>query len=458
MSVRRTLLLLTLLMFSLPVVAFWAQDSLQADQYLTLQNLQIHTVDYGTVELVVSAIGAIEAHQNVSLSFTSGGRVAEIFVRNGDYVQAGDPLMRLANEAQRLAYVQAALNLERAQLELDDLTAPPDEHDVRIAQANLDSAWGAYMSIQNAVTDDDIQAAELAYQQARETYDTLRAARDQAIGGYDSPAYNTLDAQAGAASFNTEIARLRLESLRTGNQAQLNTAYARVVQAQAELERVQAGPQSFQIEQAELRIRQAETQLQRAEQDYYRTLLTAPFSGVIAVSDIEAGSLVTPGRPVVQLTDLSALHLTVKVDEIDIGKIETGLSARVQLDALPRLEMPASLQSIAQFGESDGGLVSYDVKVSLLDTDLRIRVGMTAEAAIVVDVRQGVVVVPNIFIRRDRDNRAFVDVLRGETLVSDVEITLGLIGQENSEVVAGLQLGDVIALDLAGNRFDFFGG
>jgi HlyD family secretion protein len=457
MSVRRSLLVLALLMIALPTGVFWSSINSAAEAENQLANLQVHTIERGTVEVLVAAIGQIEASQVARLSFPTSGRLAEVFVERDNRVNAGDPLARLENDAQRIAYQQTLLAFQRAELELERLRGPVDEDDIRIAQANLDNAWGVYMSAQNAVSDEDIRAAELAYEQARGTYDTLRAERDRAFGGYGSPTYQTLDAQTGAASFNAEIARLRLEQLRTGNQPQLNAAYARVVQAQRELERVEAGPQPFEIQQAEIAVRQAQSRLEQAEQEYYRTLLVAPFDGVVSALSVEVGGLVRPGVAVVELTDISTLKLAVQVDEIDISLIDTGLPARVQFDAVPNVQLPARLLRIAPFGSSDGGITTYDVDIALDGTDPDVRVGMTAEASIVVEERQDVPVVPNLYIRRDRGDRAYADVLRDGRLVQNVEVTLGLIGQEYSEIAAGLQPGDVVAIDLTAGRFNLFG-
>lgn len=456
MSVRRSLLILALLMIALPPGVLWVNANRNAADDISTRNLQVHTVGSGSVEVLVSAIGSVEAAQVVNLNFPTAGRVAEIFVEAGDQVSAGDPLIRLANDGQRIAYEQALLELESAEIELERLRGPVSESDLRIAQANLDSAWGQYLSAQNAISDQDIRAAELAYQQARENYDTLRTERDRAVGGFGSPTYQTLDALTGAASFNTEIARLRLENLRSGTRPQLNAAYARVLQAQRELERVEAGPNGVQIEQAEIRVRQAQAGVTRAEREYYRTLLTAPFDGIVSALMTEIGGLTGPGVTVIELTDVSQLQLTVQVDEIDISLIEAGQPARIQIDALPGIELNAALDRIAPSGTPDNGIVSYAVDVAFLESAVDVRVGMTAEASVVVEEVHDVLVVPNLYIRRDRSNRAFVDVLRDGRLVSDVEITLGLIGQDNSEVVAGLQLGDVVAIDPASDRF--FGG
>ena len=155
-----------------------------------------------------------------------------------------------------LRYDQAQLTLQIAQLQKDKLLAGPDESQIAIAQANVNSARGAVSSIQNAVSPDDLHAAELDYDQAQQALES--AQHDRAFSGGTQEEVDLLDARVGEASFNAEIARLNLESLQNGNPAQLNAAYARVTQAQAELDRLRAGASDDDISRADAAIAQAQ--------------------------------------------------------------------------------------------------------------------------------------------------------------------------------------------------------
>jgi HlyD family secretion protein len=151
--------------------------------------------------------------------------------------------------------------------------------------------------------------------------------------------------------------------------------------------------------------------------------------------------------------------MRAEVDEVDIRQIAVGMPARVQLDALPNTLLDGTIDQIAVLGRDKEGIVSYDVKVVLNNIDPRVRHGMTAEAAVVVQEQQDVLVVPNQFIRLDRrNNQAFVNVQREDGTQEEIEIQLGLQGQDSSEVVSGLSEGTVIALDLSGGAFSLFGG
>jgi RND family efflux transporter MFP subunit len=460
MSIRRSLFVLTLITLVLPVVVLAQRASqTQISAAVQRENIQLHTVERGDVALVVNAIGSIEASEVAQLSLTTPGRIREVLVQEGDYVLAGDVLVQQVDDTQRIAYEQALLALDLANLQLQELLQPVDEEDIRIAEANVRSAWGAVQSAQNMVSDGDLRAAQLSIEQAQAAYDEAVRQRSFASGGQSDEAYALLDAKVGEASFNLGIAQLRLDSLRSVNRGQLGAAYARARQAEAELERVKAGPRPADIERAELAVRQAELKLDEAATAHRRMRLTAPFDGIVSRVYVEAGSIGAPGVPAVELTRTDSLHLRAEVDEVDIYQVVVGMPARVQLDALPGTRLEGVIDQIAVQGRDKDGIVSYDVKVLLSNIDPRVRHGMTAEAAVVVREQRDTLVVPNQFVRLDRrNNQAFVNVMNTDGTQQEIPIQLGLQGQDNSEVISGLDEGTVIALDLSGGAFSLFGG
>src|SRR5690606_31035455 len=333
MSIRRSLFVLAVITLVLPVVVLAQQASQAAlSAAVQSQNIQLHPVERGDVLVLVNAIGAIEADDVAQLSFTVPGRIREVLVEEGDYVLAGDVLVEQVDDIQRIAYEQALLALDLANLQLQDLLEPVDEEDIRVAEANVRSAWGAVQSAQTAVSADDIAAAELRVQQAEAAYQEALRRRTTAQGGQADEQYALLDAQLGEASFNVEAARLQLESLRRANRGPLGAAYARALQAEAELERVKAGPRQIDIDRAEMAVRQAELQVDEAATAYNRMRLVAPFDGVVSRIYVEEGALAAPGLPVIELTNVASLRVRAEVDEVDIRQISVGLPARVQVD------------------------------------------------------------------------------------------------------------------------------
>jgi len=458
MSVRRSLMVLAILMLVVPALVFAARAR-QIQNAKPDQNLQFYAVAQGSVDVAVTAIGRVEAEATARLRFMEAGRVAEVLVQAGDIVRAGDVLARLESNDEQIALERAQLSLQLAELEKEDLLQPPDAGDIAIAEAQLNSAWGAYLGLQNSVAPEDIQAAELRYQQALGQVEDARQTRARASLGQPDEVYAILDSQIGLAAFNAEIERLQLEALQSGNQRQLNASYARVVQAQRELEQAQAGATQAQIDQADITIAQALADVEQAQQSLDQMVIIAPFDGIVSAVNVEAGGLGTFGVAAVELTDISPLHVLVQVDEIDIRQIQEAMQAVVQLDALPDLQLPATIEQIALVGTNEDGIISYDVRVHLDGNDPRVRVGMTAEASVIIEQRVDVLTVPNAYIRLDRDaNRAYVNVVSEDGRLQEVEVVLGLQGQDSSEIISGLSVGDVLAVDLGGDSLSFFGG
>ncbi len=459
MSVRRSLIFLTILVLTLPICAFGVSAAQLMGGREPDQNLRFYSVAQGDVALFVTGIGKIEAEAVADLSFTRIAKVADVLVQQGDAVLKGDVLATLVHDNEQLVYDRAVLNLQLTELQKQDVIKPVDESAIKVAEANLKSAQGAYLGIQNAVSSTDLQAAELRYQQALDAKAQAEKARTNADGGQVDQFYQLLDAQIGSASFNAEIARLQLESLKTGNSGALNAAASRIQQAQRELERVKSGPTQTQTDQANIAVQQAQLQVDQAAKVLADMSLIAPFDGIISVVNVQVGSLGSPSLPAVQLTNISPLHVVVQVDEVDIHQIHEGLPARVKVDALPGVELAATIETIAVVGTNDNGIINYDVQVRLDTNDPRVRSGMTAEASVIVEQKSNVLSVPNEYIRLDRlRDKAYVNVVDKNGHLQEVEVTLGLQGDDVSEVVGGIQKGDVLAVKFGGDTLAIFGG
>jgi len=459
-KIRRTILLLALIMLGLPAVLFASRVAPMSDstaQAADAENLSRYTVTEGVVEVVVSAVGAIESQQDARVSFRDPGRIAVIDVSIGDRVRAGDVLAAQSNETQQLALEAADLTMAAAQLQKDDLTDGVSASDLAIAEANIAAAIGAYNSIANAVDADLIRAAELQYQAAQQSVVDAQTTRATSGGSPESIAL--LDAQVGQASFSAEIARLNLESARRGSGAQAGAARARVGQAEAERDRLLAGATNAQLDAADGAIARAQIAVDRAQAALDQTVISAPFDGVVTAVSGDVGAIALPGVAVVTMADAASPRLRVQVDEIDVRQVRGGMDARVLIDALRGVDLPAVLETIALVPTINAGIVTYDVEVALLESDPRVRLGMTAEALIVVERREGVLVVPNEYIRLGRGvEGASVNVIDAAGILVETAVALGLQGETTSEITSGVRAGDVVAVTIGGDAIFSLGG
>ena len=167
----------------------------------------------------------------------------------------------------------------------------------------------------------------------------------------------------------------------------------------------------------------------------------------------------TPGAPAMTILNEDAYHITVQVDEIDIDRVEVGQPAAITLDALPDAPLTGTVSEIAPTSTSTTGVVTYLVTINIADDAANLRPGMSASAAITVDEIDAVLVVPNWAVRLNRETgEAFVLVRRADGTVEEVVVETGLRNESASEVLSGLNEGDVVVLTNEREGLNFFGG
>ena len=116
-----------------------------------------------------------------------------------------------------------------------------------------------------------------------------------------------------------------------------------------------------------------------------------------------------------------------------------------------------SVARIAPTARETAGVVSYIVTVEVDPTDAPLRAGMNSVVNVITEIRDGVLVIPNRMIRIDRSTgRSYVNVLRGDQAF-EVEIITGLRSDLESEVLQGLNEGDVLVILPSGPQLPFGG-
>lgn len=188
-------------------------------------------VQRGTLTASVGASGALQANNDVVLTFQSSGTVAEVLVKEGDRVSKGTPLARLDRTDLQLQVQQAEANLTSAQAKLDQIKAGATEKDIQIAQAQLRSAQAKYQQTVQT-RPQDVAAAQAQLEQAQARLDALlKGPTPEDVASAQAKveqAQDNLDRTRSAASAAKEQARLAMEqaadSLRDA-QNKWNTAY-----------------------------------------------------------------------------------------------------------------------------------------------------------------------------------------------------------------------------------------
>jgi multidrug efflux pump subunit AcrA (membrane-fusion protein) len=131
----------------------------------------------------------------------------------------------------------------------------------------------------------------------------------------------------------------------------------------------------------------------------------------------------------------------------------------ITLDALPDDVVNGRIVDIAPTAAAGGvGVVTYLVTINIEAEDITLRPGMTANASIVVEEIEDVLIIPNWSIRLDRDSGlAFVNKLTAADEIVEVPVETGLRNEQFSEVLSGLTAGETVVVTNERESFSLFG-
>jgi HlyD family secretion protein len=169
-------------------------------------------------------------------------------------------------------------------------------------------------------------------------------------------------------------------------------------QSQAAYERALAAVASTiaDVEAAEADLRLNESNLAKAR-------IISPINGVVLKRSVDPGQTVasTLQAPVLFsiAEDLKQMELQVDVDEADVGKVAVGQRANFSVDAFPDRKFPASIRLIRFASETIQGVVTYKAVLSVDNSELLLRPGMTATAEIKVTEIQDALLISNAALR-----------------------------------------------------------
>lgn len=477
-----------------------AESATASGQIMARQEAVLSLAASGIVDRVLVDVGDQVNAGDVLVQLDTAALERAVTSAQADVAVAQANLDKLlaGADAAELASAQAAV--ASAQTKLDDLRDGPTEEEIAASAASVKAAqantWSASGKVQtsNEVSEADILAAEAdlqdALDQQQATHDTWVALADCEVneaGTYscvpsDHPQMDAATQNVEAANAQVAIAQARLAELRSpdsntvassqaslaSSAAQYDAAVARheallagasaeeiaaaeadLANAQAALDKLLAGASDTDIKMQEIRLAQAETALQDAQLKLEKATLTAPFAGVVTAVHVSEGELAS--GLAVEIVDPHSLEAVLSVDEIDVGQLAVGQPATITLETWPNEEIGGEITAVAPSAASNGGLVTYEVHLSLADTELPVRVGMTANANLLTDSREDVLLVPNAALTADREKGTYtVNLVRpaedGTTNFTQVEVSIGLKDNLNTQITDGLVEGDAVLI------------
>jgi RND family efflux transporter MFP subunit len=193
--------------------------------------------------------------------------------------------------------------------------------------------------------------------------------------------------------------------------------------------------------EARYQAEQAEAALGTLERRLERTVVTAPFDGILDDRMVEVGAMVNPGTPVARVVDLSPLKVSGGVPERYGPDIRPGARATVRFDALEGVEFTGTIDYVGAAVNPSNR--TFPVELALPNPGRGVKPEMVADIEVVRSVAERAVVVPQDALVRIEDGYiVYLVVGSGDDLTIDARPVVPGASQRNEVVVTGLEPGD----------------
>lgn len=220
----------------------------------------------------------------------------------------------------------------------------------------------------------------------------------------------------------------------------------------------EAAAKKAELAAAEAALLVAQDRQRTTEAALARTILTAPFGGVVAEVNAELGEYVTPSPPgiptlpAIDLIDTTHIRVKAPIDEVDSAAVRVGMPARITLDAYRGRVFAGRVIRIAPYvldREKEARTVDVEVQFSDAEESKVVLPGASADVEIVVDAVDDTVRVPTEALLPGK-SVLVLDATTGRLLARPLELGMGSF--TFTQVKSGVQVGDhvVVSLDRAG--------
>ncbi len=353
-----------------------------------------YTVAIGTISQSLELRGAVKAQQDAELFFTVDGKVKRVYADSGTQVREGDLVaeldaVNLRDRVQALEFTlqEAGLKVEQAQAVVD---------------ARVDVFWA-----RSAVGQAQIAAAQA--QVERQRAEAAQAAQEGRTVYVDESGVPLAEAQ-------------------------LNLTQA---SAQAE---VDAARNNLAL--LELARDQTQAQLIDAREQLSQTILTAPMDGRVQAFEVNTGAGVQAYETIGMIVDPSEVWVSALATTGDVQQIEIGQAVSIRFEVNPGQTYEGVVRDVV----AEANSASYQVVVDFEQPELvPSATGDNVRVILPGIVRSDVMLVPNDAITTFA-GQTFVQMVTEDETTLRTEIETGITDGEFTEVVSGLEPGQVVKL------------
>lgn len=199
-------------------------------------------------------------------------------------------------------------------------------------------------------------------------------------------------------------------------------------------------------------IDNARKNVQIAKANLEKTIIKAPFSGMITTLNLNLGELFQnasiAANPIVQLIDLEKRIVKGNIDEIDLQKVKIGQNARVKIPALNNKILDAKVIRVVPFVSATKDQDRTSQIELEIESDELIPVGVSADVEIITESKPGVLAVPTLGLFGPSQDK-FVYLIQEDKLIKK-NIKVGLSSFEKTQILSGISENDAVATPTEG--------
>ena len=370
---------------------------------------------------------AVEAYGDLTVSAPCKGVIKTLYIKNGDDIETGDRVCDIVDS-------------DTMTLEIKFLSSQAGGiYSGQAANIEMTGGGGSYMGTVKTVSSGStvnslgvpVTNVEISVTNpgAITTGDTATAVVD-----------GTACAEPGTFKYYHEET---VTAKASGKVRNLSLIEGDRVSAGRTILTIESSSVSNQVKKSALSVSDAELSLKGLQDDLDQYSISSPIAGKVIQKTVKAGDKVASQQgstSMAVIADLSALTMTMNIDELDISSVKVGQDVEVTADALENQVFHGVVNKVSVIGTSQNGVTTYPVEVLLSDVENTDLIpGMNVSATIVLEKKDDVLLIPTTAVKRGNKVKMLGS---GE----EVEIETGIDDGTQVEVLSGLSEGDQVEI------------
>jgi RND family efflux transporter MFP subunit len=409
-----------------------------------------YVVKVGLVEDLLSFTGRVSPSVEEELFFRVGGRVDKVYVQRNDMIEKGTLLAELDNSDLLRQLAQAEIELETAELNLQEANAAK-EFSIARAQLNLDIK---VLQLQKLEQQQQLSNPDLAI--AAANLQKADASRKAAQAAYDARARQP-GVEASPQALNLEQATINYDiALATYNKAMQDSELSgRERQLDLEIMRKQIALAELDLKQLQEdvdvslvnAVERAKLTVERLQAQIDATRIISPIDGKVTSVSAYEGRTIDAFQPIFVVADETELEITADPTSSDLQKMKEGMPVTVIFSSYPGQEFSGEIAQLPYPYGTGGGSTQVEEQdklthITFTANNVTVKPGDLVKVMVVLEQKDDALWLPPAAIRTFA-GRQFVEIEEGGRS-RRVDVTIGIESADRIEILDGLEEGQVV--------------